>query len=400
MRTSIVACVALVALGSAGALVLDRYGVTGIKQFAGDQMARGLEAGRAAAGAVSQQFGSGAPARATTAAPPRSEARQAAVPVETTKARQATTSTDIEAVGSLQSDESVQISSEIAGRIAAIAFEEGQRVKAGDVLVKLDDALARAELGDAQARLELAAANFERAQSLARTGSTTQRAQDEATSALATARAAVELIQVRLDKLSIDAPFAGTVGIRKVSAGAYVTPGTPIANLEKIDELKADFKVPEIYLGQVKVGQPVEVAVDAFPGRSFPGAIYAIDPMLDVNGRALSIRARVRNPEMVLRPGLFARVTVKGGAEERVVVVPEEAIVPRGQDALVYRIEGGKAVETKVKLGARRGGEVEILEGLARDATVVTAGHTRLRNGASVEVVATAAAAQDAEGTL
>ena len=166
-------------------------------------------------------------------------------------------------------------------------------------------------------------ANFERAQSLARTGSTTQRAQDEATSALATARAAVELIQVRLDKLSIDAPFAGTVGIRKVSGGADVTPGTPIANLEKIDELKADFKVPEIYLGQVKVGQPVEVAVDAFPGRSFPGAIYAIDPMLDVNGRALSIRARLKNPETIPAPASSPASPSRAGPRSRVVVVPE-----------------------------------------------------------------------------
>jgi len=381
MRTSVKACVALIALGAAGAFMLDGSRMAGARQFVAEQ--------------VAQRLGGAEPA-SNTAPQPRPGQRDTTIPVETAQSREALTSADIAAVGSLQSDESVQISSEVAGRIAEITFKEGQQVKAGEVLVQLDDAMARAELADAQARLELAESNFERTRSLARTGSTTERAQDEATSALATARAAVDLIQVRLEKLSIKAPFAGTVGMRKVSVGAYVTPGAPIANLEKIDELKADFKVPEIYLSQIKVGQSIEVTVDALPDQTFPGEIYAIDPMVDVNGRALSVRARLKNPDLVLRPGLFARINVKSGVESRVVMVPEEAIVPRGQDVVVYRVEDGRAVETKVSLGARREGEVEITEGLADDAIIVTAGQTRLRNGAAVEVIppATVATAQ------
>jgi membrane fusion protein, multidrug efflux system len=372
MRTSVVAVLALLVLAGAGALLLDQASLDTVRDVSRQVMAR------------TQARTSG-----NQGAAPRPEAgrQQPAVPVETATAREVTSRSDIRSVGSLQSDESVQISSEVAGRVSEVLFREGQRVQAGEVLVKLDDALTRAELGEAQARLALAEANHRRTSSLARTGNTTQRAEDEATSALETARAAVELIKVRLDKLSITAPFTGVVGIRKISVGAYMSPGAPIANLEKIDELKVDFKVPEIHLADVKVGQEIEVTVDALPRRVFKGMIYAIDPMVDVNGRALTIRARLPNPDLVLRPGLFARITVKGQSEAKVVVVPEEAVVPRGDSALLYRIESGKAVETKVRLGSRMAGHVEILEGLAPEAIVVTAGQTRLRNGALVEVV-------------
>jgi membrane fusion protein, multidrug efflux system len=372
MRTSVVAVLALLVLAGAGALLLDQASLDTVKDVGRQVTAR-----------------THARTSGNQGAAPRPEAgrQQPVVPVETATAREVTSRSDIRSVGSLQSDESVQISSEVAGRVSEVLFREGQRVQAGEVLVKLDDALTRAELGEAQARLALAEANHRRTSSLARTGNTTQRAEDEATSALETARAAVELIKVRLDKLSITAPFTGVVGIRKISVGAYMSPGAPIANLEKIDELKVDFKVPEIHLADVKVGQEIEVTVDALPRRVFKGMIYAIDPMVDVNGRALTIRARLPNPDLVLRPGLFARITVKGQSEAKVVVVPEEAVVPRGDSALLYRIESGKAVETKVRLGSRMAGHVEILEGLAPEAIVVTAGQTRLRNGALVEVV-------------
>jgi len=255
------------------------------------------------------------------------------------------------------------------------------------VLVKLDDQLAQVELIDAQARLELAEANFKRIDTLAESGSATQRARDEAATELARARAAYELIKVRIEKLAIVAPFAGTVGIRKISVDAFINPGDEIVNLEKIDRLKVDFKVPELFYAQIKVGQDVEVTLDALAGRTFTATIYTIDPMLDVNGRALNVRAFLPNPDLLLRPGLFARLVVKGGEERSVVMVPEEAIVPRGEEHLLYIVEGDRAIERKVTLGARRAGAVEILEGVTAGTLVVTAGHTRLKDGALVEVV-------------
>lgn len=309
------------------------------------------------------------------------------VTVEAASAVSTTSTEDLRAIGTLQSDESVQITSEIAGRITEIPLSEGAPVSAGDIMVQLDDALARAEVDDTQARFILAQGNLERANSLAKSGNVTERARDEATTNAETSRAALELGKVRLSKHTIRAPFSGIAGIRKVSPGAYITAGQPIVNLEKIDTLKIDFKLPEHYLSQVKPGQTVEINVDALPNRTFTGTIYAIDPHLDVNGRALSIRARLDNPELILRPGLFARIRVKGQVKRNVLVVPEAAIVPRGEEKIVYMIRNGQAVEAKVTLGGRNNGMVEILEGLAEDATVVTAGQHKLKDGSPVEIV-------------
>jgi membrane fusion protein (multidrug efflux system) len=310
-----------------------------------------------------------------------------AAPVEVGVATKAIATDDLWSVGSLRSDESLQVSSEIAGRIAEIIFKEGEEIKAGDVLIKLDDALARADVEDAKARLVLAQSNFDRAQSLSRSGSGTERALDETRSALESGKAAVQLAETRLAKLTITAPFPGRVGLRGISVGTYVTPGTAIVNLEKIDQLKLDFRVPETVLTQVSTGQDVEVRVDAFPTRTFTGKIYAIDPQVDVNGRAMRIRARIDNPDRALLPGLFARVIIKGLDEKQVVRIPESAVVSRGQDKFVFSIVGGKAKENKVTLGRRRAGEVEIVEGIEAGTQVITAGQSNLRDGAAVDVI-------------
>ena len=323
----------------------------------------------------------------TVAAKKQGKGAAGAVAVEAETARAATTTTDIRAIGTLQSDESVQITSEIAGRIAEIRFTEGGTVNAGDVLVTLDDSLAQAEVADAKARYDLAQANNSRADQLSRTGNVTEKAIDEATANFEIARAALELQRVRLAKHTISAPFAGRVGIRKISPGGFIAVGTPIVNLEKIDVLKVDFKLPELFLPSINIGQTVDVMVDAIPKRTFVGEIYAIDPQVDVNGRALQLRARLQNADFVLRPGLFARIIVKGKQTREVVLVPESAIVPRGGESYVFRIENGKAVEGKVALDERRGAEVEVLEGLTSTAQVVTAGQLKLRNGAAVEGV-------------
>ena len=333
-----------------------------------------------------------------TAQKARGKGQAGVVAVEAAVARAAKTTTDIRGIGNLQSDESVQITSEIAGRVAEFSFKEGEGVAAGAALLKLDDALAQAELADAQARFDLAQANNDRAQQLSRTGNVTEKAIDEATAAFQIARAALELQKVRLSKHTIQAPFAGRAGIRKVSPGAFVQVGTPIVNLEKIDVLKIDFKLPELFLPSVGVGQTVDVEVDARPGETFAGEIYAIDPLVDVNGRALQLRARLANPDLALRPGLFARVVVKGKQVRDVVLVPESAIVPRGGETFVFRIDNGKAIESKVKLGERRGAEVEILEGVTANTQVVTAGQLKLRNGSPVEVVEAGPAAPAKKG--
>ncbi|HMN37077.1 MAG TPA: efflux RND transporter periplasmic adaptor subunit [Hyphomicrobium sp.] len=308
------------------------------------------------------------------------------VTVEVAGARAAKSTADIHAIGSLQSDESVVIANEIAGRITEIAFQEGHAVEKGQVLVRLDGALAKAEVADAEARLALAAANNKRTQTLSKTGIVTGKSRDEAETNFETAKAALELAKTRLSKLDLRAPFDGIAGLRGVSAGAFVNVGAAIANLEKIDTLKVDFKVPETHLRDISTGQKIEITVDAMPERTFAGEIYAIDPLVDVNGRALQIRARLENTDQVLRPGLFARIKVVGAAQRDVVLIPESAIIPRGEETYVFKVSDNKALETKVQLGRRANSQVEVLDGLAAGAAVVTAGHQKLRNGETVEI--------------
>ena len=351
---------------------------------------------RGAADGFKRQLGLASPAEPVASKDaarkaPSGKGGNQSVAVETAAAIAIETSQDLRAIGSLQSDESVQITSEIAGRVTEIPFGEGGPVKAGDIIVKLDDALAVAEVKDAEARFSLASGNLDRANTLAKTGNVTERARDEATANSETARAAVELSRVRLSKHTIRAPFPGVAGMRKVSPGAYVTAGQPIVNLEKIDTLKIDFTVPELFLADIRNGQTVEILVDALPGRTFIGTVYAIDPHIDVNGRALSIRARLENPELVLRPGLFARIKIKGPTRSNVVVIPESAVVPRGDDKIVFSIENGRAVEAKVRLGQRSNGRVEVLEGVRPDAIVVTAGQQKLKHGSLVDTIASSA---------
>lgn len=329
----------------------------------------------------------GGVAVAQTSGTPRGGAGAAAV--EVAEARTEKAADDIRTVGSLQSDESVQIAPEISGRVAEITFQEGTRVSKGDVLVRLDPSLARAEVQQARARLALAQANDQRTRTLSRSGNVTDRARDEAVAAYETARAELELALTRLEKHELTAPFDGIVGMRNVSVGAYLAPGTAIVNLENLSTLKVDFRVPETQLAAIKVGQPIEVHVDALPDRTFKGTIYAINPLVDVNGRSLQVRGRIDNADGVLRPGLFARIVVRSLAQRDVVSVPESAVVPRAGDTFVYVVDADRAVERRVRLGQRRAGAVEVVEGLEPGSRVVTAGQQRLRDGARVEVVPT-----------
>ena len=312
--------------------------------------------------------------------------------VETAPASIARLSDDVLALGTLLSDESVAIAPETSGRVAKILFEDGARVEKGTPLFQFDADLAQADLSEAKSRLQLAEASFARIQKLRSSGNVAQNAYDEALSARDVARATVEAAQVRLDKLTISAPFPGTLGFRTVSEGAYVMAGTPLVQLDKTDTLQVSFAVPELQEKAVEAAKTVSFTADALPGETFTAQISALNPAIDVNGRALQVRALFDNAQGKLRPGLLVRVLVKG-PEREAVMVPESAIVQRAQGAVIFTVTDAKVAEVKVKLGKRVGGKVEVLDGLKAGDTVVTAGNSQLSNGAKVEVVASAAAA-------
>ncbi len=315
------------------------------------------------------------------------------LPVRAAPVTRATLDVEVTAVGTLRADEAVMIRPEIAGRVATIHFKEGQRVRQGEPLITLDQEEYQAQLASSAAQLALEESSYRRLQDMDRKNLTSPQNLDEARARLDTARAQQELNRVRLSKTVIRAPFDGVIGLRQVSPGAYVKPGDDIAALEGLGAMKLDFRVPEIYLARLAVGQRLTARVDAYPDQGFEGVIYAIEPALDEETRAVLLRARLPNPDSKLRPGLFARVSLILERRENALVVPEQAIVPLGQKTFVYRVMDGKATMTPVKLGLRRPGLVEILEGANVGDRVVTDGQLKIRDGAAVTVLPAAAGA-------
>ncbi len=321
-----------------------------------------------------------------------------AMPVSAAKVTVADFTPVLPATGSLLSNESVTIAPEIAGRLAEIVETEGQPIARGTVIARLDDRIAQAELQQARARLALAQANVQRASDLAAANAGTVRARDEAAADLRTQEANIAVAQARLERSRMVAPFDGVLGLRRVSAGDFVNAGQALITLEQIDPIKLEFRVPEVYLPQIQVGQSVAVEVDALRGESFEGRIYAIDPAIDEAGRSLVVRARLPNPKGNLRPGLFARVSVRLPTLAGAIQVPEEALIPRPNGVMVAKIVDGKAAFQPVKIGERRAGKAVVLEGLSPDDTVITAGYQKIGPGMPVMVLPPPNAAPNAPG--
>ncbi|MBI4194666.1 MAG: efflux RND transporter periplasmic adaptor subunit [Betaproteobacteria bacterium] len=294
---------------------------------------------------------------------------------------------ELSAVGTLLANESVMIRPERDGRISEIHFGEGQLVRKDARLVSLDSSEIEAQLAAVNAELSLNRSRMKRAEELHAKNFISAQALDEARENLNQSLARQAEVKARLDKTVISAPFEGVAGLRQVSPGAYVKAGQDIARLEGIGTLKLDFRVPEIYLGRLKPRQAVQVRVDAYPGDAFQGEIYAIEPAVDEQTRTVLLRARVPNPGVRLKPGMFARVNLVLGTRENALLIPEQALVPRGKDNFVFRIVEGKAAMTKVEIGLRRIGDVEVVTGLSSGDPIVIDGQLKLQDGASVMVL-------------
>lgn len=398
---------------------------------------------------------------------------------------------DAEAVGTLRSSQNIMLRPEVAGRVLALGFADGARVRAGQVLVQMDDTLQRAEVQQSLAQMSIAKANHKRNQELVAQNFVSQRSLDESSAALQVTQAQLGLSCARLERMRLIAPFNGVVGIRNVNVGDYVKDGADLINLENIGSLYVDYRLPERYQTKVMPGQVIEVKLDAFSGRMFKAKVEAVDPLIESNGRSIGVRAVLANtsgepvaagankpptapmlaasaaaqpassvsvkasPEAKLaaapvvlpsvnrgvvlpspqslgcpantfdrtrissggeqngplRPGMFARVTAVFAVKPNALVVPEEAIVPQGGKQFVIKAVEPSSLpvvaasgaasapalppETKlvsqrveVKLGIRRGGQVEITEGVAEGDTVVVAGQQRLqKDGSPLRVV-------------
>jgi membrane fusion protein (multidrug efflux system) len=294
----------------------------------------------------------------------------------------------VDAVGSLLAAQSVLIKPEIAGRIAEIGVTDGQAVSRGDRLFELDGSVIAAELVQARAELELARSNLRRTKNLASQAFVSERSQDEAQSSVQVLEARRQVVQARLDKTRVRAPFSGVAGLVQVDPGDYVQAGTPLVRLDDLSSLKLDLRVPERLFSRLRPGLPVRVGFDAYPDRVFEAEIETIDAQLDDGGRSVIVRGRIDNSEGLLRPGMFARATLVLGRRAESVMVPEAAVVSDAAGQFVYRVQDGTARRTSVTTGARREGLVEVLGGLNIGDTVVLAGQINLRGAeAPVRIV-------------
>lgn len=308
------------------------------------------------------------------------------VPVEVAVVKQGDLHDSVSVAGSLRADKGITLRPEVAGVVRELPFTEGSQVSASTVLVQLDDAITKANLAQARAQLRLAQRNLERLRTLREQDEAlvSRRDYDSALSAMEVASADVQSAQAQLDKTHIAAPFAGTVGLQKVSIGEYVTPGQELVTLQALDPLKVEFALPESYGTAVAPGTPLDIRIDALNGKSISATVTAVDPAISSGARSVNVTAQIANTDGDLRPGMFARVVTSFGQASGALLVPEEAIVPEGDAKFVYRVLNGKAAKTPVEIGIRGQGSVEVVKGLAPGDLVVTAGMLKITDGTPV----------------
>lgn len=298
--------------------------------------------------------------------------------------------------GTLLANQEVELRAEMSGRVTQITFAEGKPVKAGAVLVQIDDAEVKANWLRTQARLKLAQAQEARVKQQLDAGAASPKDYDQAVTEKAQADAEAALLKSQLDKTQVRAPFSGVTGLLPIYAGAFVQAGTRITTLQDLSRLKLEFAVPEQEAWRVKVGSQVQFLAT---GRldTLSAEVYALEPRLDAGTRALMVRAYVQNEKQGkgqtktdntegLLPGGFAEVIVGGGASDSALVVAPSAVVMAGVGAVVYVPQAGKAMPRPVRLGGRTPTAVQLLSGVKAGDTVITSGFMALRPGAPVEL--------------
>jgi membrane fusion protein, multidrug efflux system len=293
----------------------------------------------------------------------------------------------IEAIGTANSNEAVAITSRTTNIVTAIHFTDGQAVKAGQVLVELDREQASADLAAAQAAFEESRSQYNRSRELLSTQVLSRAQYEQIEATMKANEARVAAAQARVADTYIRAPFSGGVGMRRVSMGALISPGTVITTLDDVSSIKVDFSVPEAHVGRLRVGQNVLARTNAYPGRKFTGRVASIDSRVDPATRAVTVRAVVANSGAALKPGMF--LTVELSQDNRsALAIPEQAVVPEQARQFVFVVEDNVARKREVLLGRREPGFVEIASGLSAGDRVVIEGTIKLRDGIPVREAA------------
>ncbi|OPZ72244.1 MAG: Multidrug resistance protein MdtE precursor [bacterium ADurb.Bin478] len=292
---------------------------------------------------------------------------------------------EILATGSILANESVELTSEISGRVTRINFREGSRVRKGDLLLQINDADLQAQFNRASAQLKLAQDTEARQKKQLAIEAISQEEYEAALNRLNTAKADVQLIQAQIDKARIQAPFDGVIGLRSVSEGAYLNAGSRIATLVSINPVKIDFAVPERYQSLLTKEQPVLFRVQG-ESEEYSGRIYAVEPQIDTDIRSVRCRALCPNPDGRIKPGAFAQVRITLQKLEDALMIPTESLIPDAQNQSVFVVRNGKALSTTVVIGLRTADKVQIVSGLAAGDTVMTTGLLQVRPGSVIKV--------------
>ena len=292
----------------------------------------------------------------------------------------------LEAVGTARANEQVTMSTPVTERIVRLNFDDGSFVQRGQVIAVLQQAQEGAQLREAQARLREAEQQLRRVEQLKSRGFATRADYDTRVAAAAAARAQAQSVGADIGERVIRAPFSGWVSLRNISVGAIAGQGTEIATISDVSTIKLDFTVPETMLRVLRPGLPIEARSDAFPDQPFRGQIHTIDPVIDPQTRAVMVRARLPNPQRLLRPGMLLTVAIEN-TPRMALSVPELAVVGEGESRFVYTVDGqGRARRTPVRTGTRIGGRVEIVEGLRPGQRVITEGIVKVTDGIPVRL--------------
>ena len=325
---------------------------------------------------------------------PEASEAPAAITVVTAKLAPVEWRDMIEALGTSRANESVTLTAKVSETVRKVGFDSGDVVRAGDVIVDLSSGAQLAGLEEARAAYREAERQLARSQELAQTKIISESQLDTQRASRDAAKARMDVVRAQLSDRVITAPFDGILGLRRVSPGSLVTPGTEIATLDDISVIKLDFSVPERYLAVLSKGQDIAAHSETYPDREFAGVVASVDSRVDPVTRSVAVRAEMPNLERLLRPGMLLSVRLYQSPRET-IAVPEIAVIQVGTDAFVYRVaEDQTAERVKVGLGARREGEVEIRSGLDAGDRIVTEGIVKLRDG--VRVVENANAANGA----
>jgi membrane fusion protein, multidrug efflux system len=292
----------------------------------------------------------------------------------------------IEAVGTARANEQVTLSAPVTERIVRLNFDDGSFVRAGQVVAVLRQAEQNAQLSEASARSREAQQQLERVEALKNRGFATRSNYDSQIAARDAARAQAQQVRAQIGERVIRAPFSGWVSLRTISVGAMASQGTEIATISDLTTIKLDFSVPETMLAAIRPGLPIRARSAAYPDRPFDGVIHTIDPVIDPNTRAVMVRARLPNPDRMLRPGMMLTVNVESASRSS-LSVPELAVVGEGENRFVFALDGtGRARRVAVRTGVRLAGRIEVLQGLRPGQRVVTEGIVKVSDGMEVRV--------------